>query len=52
MDRNAWFRPDYERYDGVRPIQIHLARVGYAAGIRRVVRDRDLVSRNQGFIGL
>ena len=30
MDFNQWFRPDYERYEGVRPIQIHLGRVGYA----------------------
>ncbi len=25
-----WFTPDYERYEGVRPIQIHLGRIGYA----------------------
>ena len=25
-----WFTPDYDRYDGVRPIQVHLGRIGYA----------------------
>ena len=30
MTPAALFRPDYERYDGVRPIQIFLLRVSYA----------------------